>query len=184
MKMHDVTRGGHALFHASTCPKLVRLVLAVSVVAGCVSGCSARSSDVTQHNGSSTSDAPPARLHGVGADTHDDKTIGERFGIEILGVRLTAAGYLIDVRYRVNDCDKAMEWMDRRAKTYLVDESTGAKFYTPSPPKVGPLRQTSRQPRAGRTYFMMFANPGGFIKSGAKVSVVVGDLKLEHLLLQ
>jgi len=105
-------------------------------------------------------------------------------GIEVLGVRLTAANYMIDVRYRVVDSEKAIPWMNRRAKTYLVDEASGARFFSPSPPKVGPLRQTSRKPLAGRSYFMMFANPGGFVKRGAKVSVVVGEIRLEHLILE
>lgn len=128
-------------------------------------------------SGSSTS-------HDNGAERDDAENPTRKLGIEILGVRLTAAGYLIDLRYRVTDVDKALPWMNRQAKAYLIDEATGAKLYVPSPPKVGPLRQTSRRPLASRAYFMMFANPGGFVKAGAKVTVVVGDLRLENLVVE
>lgn len=105
-------------------------------------------------------------------------------GIELLSVRLTAANYLIDLRYRVLDAEKAATWMEREHKPYLIDEASGARFFTPSPPKVGPLRQTSRAPHAGRSYFIMFANPDGFVKRGAEITVVVGEAKLEHLTLE
>jgi hypothetical protein len=56
----------------------------------------------------------------------------------------------------------------------------------PSPPKIGPLRQTTRNsgPLAGKTYFIFFANPGKSIKAGDKVTVVIGDFKIENLAVQ
>jgi len=106
-----------------------------------------------------------------------------RFGIEVNGVRLSAADYLIDFRYRVVDSEKAAELMRRDAAVALVDQETGATMHVPTPPKVGPLRQTTAgtAPIEGRTYFVLFANPGRFLKPGAKVNVTIGDFQSETL---
>ena len=112
------------------------------------------------------------------------ETIQERWGIEIQGIGLTAAGYMLDFRYRIVDPDKAAAITDPKLKPYLIDQTSGAKFIVPNPPKIGPLRQTSRsgKPEAGRTYFIVFGNPGQYIKQGSKVSVVIGDFKAEDLI--
>lgn len=104
-------------------------------------------------------------------------------GVEVQALRLTANGYMLDLRYRVLDSDKAMPLMDRKVPVTLVHESTGARFAVPSSPKVGPLRQTVRnsKPTVGRVYFVMFANPGHYVKRGDLVTVVVGNQRIEHL---
>jgi hypothetical protein len=53
----------------------------------------------------------------------------------------------------------------------------------PSAAKVGALRTTNRQGniKPGKIYNIMFANPGYHVKPGQKVSVVIGDFKVEHL---
>jgi hypothetical protein len=45
---------------------------------------------------------------------------------------------------------------------------------------VGELR-SGTSPEAGRNYFMIFGNPGKLVKSGSRVSVVVGNLSVEGL---
>ena len=106
------------------------------------------------------------------------------WGMEVLGLTTSAAGYMLDFRYRVTDPDKALSFMDRQEKPYLIDQATGVRLFVPSPPKVGPLRQTSRKPVAGRTYFVLFANPGRIIKPGDTVTVAVGDCRFENLIVQ
>jgi hypothetical protein len=88
---------------------------------------------------------------------------------------------MLDFRYRVLDPEKALTMMDRSIKPYVIDEASGARFVIPSSPKVGPMRQTTRRPEVGRSYWMLFANPARFIKSGNLVTVVVGDIRLEHI---
>jgi hypothetical protein len=112
------------------------------------------------------------------------KSLADDWGITVLGVQLSAAGYMLDFRYKVTDPEKALPLMSRDAKTYLVDQETGAKLYVPSPPKVGQLRQKSSQPQVGRTYFILFANPGRFIKVGSKVTVAIGDCRIENLIVE
>ena len=110
----------------------------------------------------------------------------ERWGIEIVGIRPTAAGTMLDFRYRVIDPDRALPLLDRTRKATLVIESSGEELAVPIPPKVGPMRQTVRYEEAtsGRIYFIFFANPGRRVTAGEKVSVVIGDFRVEHLIVQ
>jgi hypothetical protein len=104
----------------------------------------------------------------------------ESWGIRILGLRLSAGGYMLDFRYRVLDPTKAAPLLDRSVKPHLIDQASGAKVIVPSPPKIGPLR-TTQAPQAGRSYFVIFANPGVYIERGSKVTVVIGDFRAEDL---
>ena len=106
--------------------------------------------------------------------------VSKKWGIEVQSLRTTAGGYMLDFRYRVDDPEKAQQLLLPKMSPCLIDEATGAKFLVPRPPKVGSLR-ASGKPVVGKIYFVIFANPGSFIKEGNKVSVVIGDFKVEHL---
>ncbi|MBN1270214.1 MAG: hypothetical protein JXB04_11555 [Kiritimatiellae bacterium] len=104
------------------------------------------------------------------------------WGVEIVGVRLSAAGRMIDFRYRVTDADKAMALLGPENKAYLVDQENGVRLYVPNTPKLGPLRQTAKGGAAvGRTYFTLFSNLGGLVRAGDKVTIVIGDFRVEGL---
>jgi len=105
-------------------------------------------------------------------------------GIEVVAIRLSAGGSMLDFRYRVVDSEKALPIMDRTIKPYLIDEAGGARFGIPSSPKIGPLRQTTRRPEVGRVYWVLFTNLGRYVKLGNRVTVVFGDLRLEHLVVE
>jgi len=90
---------------------------------------------------------------------------------------------MLDFRYRVVDAKKAAPLFDRTTKPYLIHQSTGAKFMVPNPPKTGPLR-TSNEPQQGRVYWMFFGNPGGFVKSGDKVTIIIGGFKADGLIVE
>ena len=87
---------------------------------------------------------------------------------------------MLDVRFRVLDGEKAAPFFDERLRPVLVSERTGARFVVPCPPKVGQLRHMGSAPE-GRTCFMMFANPGGYVKPGDLVTVEVGPASLRHI---
>ena len=99
----------------------------------------------------------------------------EQFGVRLTEVRLTANGYVVDLRYRVLDPAKAKPLLDRKVRPVLVDETTGNRFYVPVPPTVGALRQTSRNNviHTDRDYFMLFANPDRKLRAGSKVTLYV-----------
>ena len=107
--------------------------------------------------------------------------LGEKWGIEIASLRLSAQGYFVDFRYKVIDPDKATPLAKHESKPYLIDEATGKKLLVPSTPKLGPLRQTAQQLMAGRIYYIFFGNSRGIVKPGGKVTVVIGDCRIENL---
>jgi hypothetical protein len=106
-----------------------------------------------------------------------------QWGVEVIGIKHTAGGYMLELRYRVLDPAKAQPLFARRTKPVLLDEASGATLVVPTPPKTGALRN-SNAPVAGRTYWMFFANPGGFVKPGRRVSVVIGDFRADGILVQ
>lgn len=103
--------------------------------------------------------------------------LAERWGVEVLGLRRVAAGYMLDFRYRVVDPEKAARLFERGVRPYVVDPSTGARFLVPRPPKVGSLCQLPATPASNRTYFILFANPGRTLELGSRVTVVIGDFQ-------
>ena len=102
------------------------------------------------------------------------------WGIKVESAKLSAGGYMIDFRYRVLDTAKAAPILDRAAKPYLIDQASGATFAVPNPPKVGQLR-SGKNIKEGTIYFIFFANPGKYIKSGNKVTIVIGDCKINDI---
>jgi len=127
-----------------------------------------------------TNQQPPAQP----APAAEKPGTEEQLGIKVEAIRWSAEGYMLDFRYRVVDPEKALLIMDRSVKPYVIDEASGARFLIPSSPKVGPMRQTTRRPEAGRSYWLLFANPAKYIKQGNQVTVVVGDYRLEHLVVE
>jgi hypothetical protein len=128
--------------------------------------------------------ALPVTLPAKGADTKPGVWVSETFGVEVQGAHLSANGYVIDMRYRVVDGDKAKPLLDRRVQPVLVDEASGNRFYVPQPPIVGALRQTARNNVAaavGKTYFMIFANPDQRLKAGSSVALYIGDQRFGNL---
>jgi hypothetical protein len=106
---------------------------------------------------------------------------GDALGVKVEGVRLSAAGYLLDFRYRVLDAQKARALFERQARPMLVD-GNGLQLAVPNAPKIGQLRATSsRGVKEGRTYSMLFANPGRHVERGAKLAFVVGDNRIDGL---
>lgn len=101
----------------------------------------------------------------------------EKWGVRIVGVRLTANSYMIDFRFKVVDSEKASPLMDRNAKPYLIDEANNTKFNA-SDSSIGSLR--SKGSIVNRNYFILFGNPGT-IQRGSKVTIVIGDFKADHL---
>jgi hypothetical protein len=112
-----------------------------------------------------------------------DSRIEREWGVRLLQLRLSAGGYMLDFRYRVLDAEKAAPLFDRNQKAYLIDQATGAKFMVPESPKVGAMR-TTRPPIQDKNYFILFANPGRYVKQGNKVTVAIGDFRAEDLIVE
>jgi hypothetical protein len=124
--------------------------------------------------------APPPAAPVAAAPSEND------YGIRVEALRLSAAGAMLDFRYSVLDPEKAAPILDGRMKPYLLDEARSAKLGVPESPVLGRVRQTARNNKilTGRTYFIMFGNPGHAVRSGDKVTLLLGDLRITDLQVQ
>ena len=107
----------------------------------------------------------------------------ETWGIEITSIRLTANDHMIDYRYKVLDAAKATDLFKRQIKPALIHQETGKVLAVPSTAKLGPLRN-SNTPQEGKIYWMFFGNGGNLVKAGDKVTVVIGDFRVEDLVVE
>lgn len=105
----------------------------------------------------------------------------EQWGVEITSIRLSAAGHMIDFRYRILDSEKSAPLFERQTKPYLLDQASGKVLEIPRTAKLGPLRPSNVTPEEGRIYSMIFANTGGLVQPGSDVTVVIGDFRVEDL---
>lgn len=133
--------------------------------------------------GCASAPAPdPARLPAAAQPA----SVEETYGIRVEGLRLTAAGSMLDFRYRVLDTQKAAPILDGRTKPLLFDEARGAKLGVPDTPVLGRIRQTARNHKilTDRSYFIMFGNPGKALQSGDKVTLLLGQVRITDLTVQ
>jgi len=122
---------------------------------------------------------------GTAPGTTPERSALDAAGIRVEALRLSAAGYILDFRYRVVDPAKAAPLLDGKQRPYLLD-GRGAKLGVPDTPILGSLRQTSRNGKVStaHSYFILFANPGKYLHAGDRVTLVVGDAKLPDLMVE
>jgi hypothetical protein len=111
-------------------------------------------------------------------------SVEERWGIDSLHIRLTAADFMLDFQYRVLDPPKAAPLLDRHIKPYLIDQESGKKLWVPTETKLGSLRSTTNSPTANQVYRALFSNPNKLVKRGSKVTIVIGESKVEDLVVE
>lgn len=126
----------------------------------------------------------PAPFANVNIDPVIAAELADQWGVEVQGMRLTSAGYMLDFRFRVLDADKALPLFDHRIKPHIVAERSNIKLPVPMAAKVGAFRPTNRGKniKADKTYYMIFGNPDRHVKAGETVTVAIGDFKVEHLM--
>jgi hypothetical protein len=105
------------------------------------------------------------------------------WGVEIAGVRRISSGLMLRFDYRVIDPARAVSLNDKHARPYLLDEATHTALSVPAMENVGELRQVAPY-QANRTYFMLFGNPGGLVKHNGRVTLVIGNLRAEGLVVE
>lgn len=113
-----------------------------------------------------------------------EKTYLKRtWGVEVMFVRETAGGHMLEFRYKVLDADKARPLFERQTKPLLTHVESGLKLTVPEPATVGPLRN-SNPPLAGHAYWMFFGNPGMLVKPGDHVNIAIGGFHAEGLVVR
>jgi hypothetical protein len=107
----------------------------------------------------------------------------EKCGIEVAAIHISAAGNMVDFRYKVLDAEKAAALFSKKTKPYLIHQKTGKVLAVPRTAKVGPL-MSSYHPKQDRIYWMFFGNQTRLVQKGDKVTVVIGDFKAENLIVE
>jgi hypothetical protein len=105
------------------------------------------------------------------------------WGVDSLAVKWTESGEIIRFSYRVLDVEKAKSLNDKKNEPTLIDQRAGVSLLVPSLEKVGKLRQSST-PEAGKVYWMAFSNKGRYVKPGHRVNVVIGNFRVDGLVVQ
>lgn len=116
--------------------------------------------------------------------TVEAAALGEHFGIALEQVRLSAAGRLLDLRYRVVDAGKAHTLFARTDRPALVHDASGLVLATPSFPRIGAMGQSAAHWQSGRTYFALFANPDRRVAAGDSVTLTLGEVRVPNLTVQ
>ena len=81
------------------------------------------------------------------------------------------------------DATKASALNEKTASPALLDEKVHAVLQVPTMEKVGQLRQ-SGLPENGKSYWMVFSNKGNLVKPRHRVSVVIGQVRVDGLVVQ
>jgi hypothetical protein len=105
------------------------------------------------------------------------------WGVDQLSAKLVESGQLVRFDYRVLDPKKAAPLNERSSSPQMYDEKAHAVLQIPTMEKVGPLRQ-SMTPEEGKVYWMVFSNKGNLVKPGHRVSVVIGQVRIDGLIVQ
>ena len=106
-----------------------------------------------------------------------DQQLIEDWGIELVAMRTTAAGHMVDFRFRVVDATKAAPLLKQQTKRYLVHQASGKVLSVPNTSKVGLLSNSTTNPQNGRTYWMFFGNHHKLVLKGDKVTVAIGEFR-------
>ncbi len=103
--------------------------------------------------------------------------VSSPYGVQAVGLRLSAAAYMLDLRLLIVDA-AAVEPLLRRKVTAVLRDPDGGKgrvLVVPFAAKIGSLAQTTRHPREGRVLAALFANPGRSVQPGETLELVIGD---------
>jgi hypothetical protein len=103
--------------------------------------------------------------------------IESKYGVRFLGVDITSAGGMIQVRYQVLDSAKTEAIHTAEATPHVI-AADGTDFNLPGMPghsHIGPVK------KAGTNDYVLLANARGALKPGAIVTIKMGDLELHDV---
>jgi hypothetical protein len=96
---------------------------------------------------------------------------------------VVANGSMLQVRFAVPRA-QTTRWVPVGEKeTYAIEEASGEKFYVMKLVRIGPAAQV-RMPKSGGSGYVIFDNRHERVKPGARITVVIGGLKQEHVLVE
>ena len=104
-------------------------------------------------------------------------SIEQRWGIRVTQIAPTADGGLVDVRYQVTDADKALAMLDDVDNLpVLIAEDSATTINS------AVLMAQKHVLSPGRTYFLLYRNANGAVRSGTPVTVTIGEFRLRHVI--
>ena len=118
------------------------------------------------------------RLISLPGQPATEAAIAEKWGIKITHIAVLADGGLIDFRFQVLDPDKSAALFDLPTRPLLYVEKTGQLVDSLYHPPHG------HNIIAGQSQYFIYNNAHGAIQRGSLVAVVLGDLRLEHIVAQ
>jgi len=105
--------------------------------------------------------------------------LAQRTGVRLKQVSVTGGGGLLDVRFQVVDPDKAVAVHDAETPPAIIDEATGLVI---NQMLMDHRRSGTLKPAV--TYYMVFENTANWVHRGSKVSVLLGDALVEHVVVK
>lgn len=110
-----------------------------------------------------------------------NEALSAEHGIKVEGVRLTADGIMLDYRYHIEDPDLALSLHGEHERPSILHQRTGLIFPVPFISKIGSLKQSTKAPKAGRTYVILFSNPGRVVQPGDLVTIQQGPIRVADI---
>ena len=148
--------------------------LAIMVIPALLLISEARSDEARRTEGSSYPFAAPAQP----ARFAPMQELEERYGIRVTLIGVTAAGGMVDFRFRVLDAGKALALTkDHALMPVLNVQNSDTRLAMGA-------GMHSMNFQDGKVYYILFGNPRGEVKSGTPISVAFGDMQVEPILAQ
>ncbi|NLE44311.1 MAG: hypothetical protein GX620_06285 [Chloroflexi bacterium] len=105
--------------------------------------------------------------------------IEERFGVRFTFLAVVADGGFIDLRYRIVDAGKARNFGHyTETSPMLIVEDTGKVI------DVTRMGLHNHRVEPGRIYYVLFRNTANTIQRGDRITIQVGDERLEGIIAQ
>jgi hypothetical protein len=103
----------------------------------------------------------------------------ERYGVRITLIGVTAAGGMVDFRFKVLDQEKArVLTKEHDLMPVLSVQNTDTRLAMPG----GGMHSMTLQ--NGKVYYLLFGNSKGTVKPGTPISVAFGEMQLKPILAQ
>jgi hypothetical protein len=102
--------------------------------------------------------------------------LADRSGVRITRVAVSGDGGLVDVRYQVVDPARAHAVHAGRTPPAVVDQATGLVLN-----KLLMGHSHTGELKPAVTYYLVFENPGGWVRRGGTVTVLLGDAQVEDV---
>ena len=116
----------------------------------------------------------PQPLQGKAIISQND--LEKQTGLRITLVAVTAAGGMVDFRFKVIDVEKARKTLQEgKLLPYLIVAGSNINL-KPAPETLQDLKLEN-----GLVYYILYSNTGNLVKPGTPVSVIIGDWQTEPI---